>query len=76
MTAPNVAASVRMNYAAKILDARPEPFAAPLAELLRGEAVHAQDLEAASTNWDRYPSDTALLVQIADGVLEQDEDSW
>lgn len=62
-------ASQRMGAAADVLDVQREAYAEPLAELLRREAMHAADLEAASTTWDRYPADTALLVQVADGVL-------
>lgn len=66
-------AAERMTRAALLVDEWPEAYAAPLADLLRGEALHAADLAASGTTWDRYPADTALVAQIADGVLHEAE---
>lgn len=55
----------RLDRAAQLAGAWPEPYAAPLHDLLTAEAVHAMDVG------DRYP-DTALVLQIADGILAED----
>ena len=52
-----------------IVDDWPQPYAAPLAEILRLEAEHAAHLAAEGLSWERYPPDTALVLAVADGVL-------
>jgi hypothetical protein len=68
VTAPN-APSVRLSAAAALVDGWPEPFADPLAALLRAEADHAAELDRDAGDWERYPRD-AVVLRIADGVLE------
>lgn len=66
-------ASATLTTAAELVAAWPEPYAAPLAELLLAEARHAAELEQASATagWDRYPPGS-LLVALAQGVIEDE----
>lgn len=72
MSAPSLP-SVRMATAAEVVASWPEPYAAPLAELLLAESTHAHELELDSerAGWDRYPPGS-LLTALADGVLEDE----
>jgi hypothetical protein len=64
-----VTASATLTAAADLVDGWPEPYAEPLAELLRTEAAHAADLERTDVGWTRYPTG-ALLLRLAQGVLD------
>lgn len=57
-----------LTAAAELVEGWPEPYAEPLAELLRAEATHAADLDDAEAGWDRYPPG-ACLLRLAQGVV-------
>lgn len=66
--------SERLTAAAEVVATWPEPYAAPLAELLLAEARHAAELEqeSAAAGWDRYPPGSCL-VALAKRVLEDQQ---
>ncbi|MCW2957163.1 MAG: hypothetical protein JWO69_2032 [Thermoleophilia bacterium] len=63
-----MSAAERLRRAADLVTTWPEPYAGPLADLLRTEAQHAAQLEAEDGAWKRYP-EGACLLRLADGVI-------